>query len=116
MPEEIGIILLLVVGAIWLLVVILKAVANAISQAEKSFAVSSARRLVERYRAGRAKLSPFVQIIVPDQLDKVRKAIEVAEVDFVRFKDSTTWVAERPSRKNDKFVPYQIRRKSADER
>ena len=93
MPEELIIILVILIGAIWLLVKICQAIAASFDHATKSYSEAAARRKENRYVKGRDRLRQFVHALIPNELDRFEKKFEVARIEFDQAQELTNWIA-----------------------
>jgi Restriction endonuclease len=114
MPEELVIILVILIGAIWLLVKICQGVVAAIDQATKNHSQAVARRKVNRYLKGQNKLRPYIHTRIPDELDRIEKEFEVALNKFELAQKITHWVARPPVWRREEFKTLSPPRKSSD--
>jgi hypothetical protein len=64
MPEELAIGLIVVFAVGWIFVKVFQVLATAVGDIQKAIDDASIRRQRERTLAGRARLSPFVRIIL----------------------------------------------------
>ena len=114
MPEELVIILAILIGAIWLLVKICQGIAAVIDQATKNHSQAVARRKVNRYLEEQNKLRPYIRTRIPDELDGVEKEFEVALTKFELTQKIRHWVARPPAWRREEFKPLSHPRKSSD--
>lgn len=105
MPEELVIILAILIGAIWLLVKICQGIAASIDQATKNHSQAVAKRKVNRYLEGQNKLRPYIHARIPDELDGVEKEFDVALNKFELSQKITYWVARPPAWRRETFLP-----------
>jgi hypothetical protein len=105
MPEELAIILVVLIGVIWLLVKIGQGIGSSIDQATKSCNAASARRKQIRYSRGRDNLRQYVHAQIPDELDGFDKKFERVRIEFERMQKLTEWVARPPAWKKEEFQP-----------
>jgi len=103
MPEELAIILLVLIGVIWLLAKIGQGIAAFIDQAIKSHNAASARRKQIRYSRGRDNLRQYVHAQIPDELDGFDKKFERVRIEFERAQRLTEWIARQPTWKKEEF-------------
>ncbi len=111
MPEELVIVLVILIGGGWLVIWILKAIGSAITETGKSFSEAAARRRQQRYLRGRVRLSHFVHAVVPDDLSATKSQLERTKNNFREFQTISKWVAERPTWTSLEFAPYKSPRK-----
>jgi hypothetical protein len=82
MPEALVIILVVVIGAIWLLVKVGQGTAALVDQATKNYDAATARRKVNRYAKKRDRLRQYVHTVIPNELDSFEKKFEVMHTQF----------------------------------
>jgi restriction endonuclease len=114
MPEELVIVLAILIGAIWLLVKICQGIAAVIHEATKNHSQAVARRKVNRYLEGQNKLRPYIHTQIPDELGGVEKEFEATLTKFELAQGITHWVARPPAWKREEFQPLPPPRKSSD--
>ncbi len=114
MPEEVVVILAILIGAIWLLVRICQGIAAAIRQATKNQSDAAARRKMNRYLEAQRRLRPYIHVQIPDELGGVEKDFEAALAKFELTQRITHWVARPPAWKREEFQSLAPLRKSAD--
>src|ERR1700737_4550742 len=105
MPEELVIILAILIGAIWLLAKICQAILGGIYQAQKNRTEAGARRKEIRYLEVQDKLRPYIHARIPDELDGVEKEFEVALTKFELTQKIRHWVARPPAWRREEFRP-----------
>lgn len=103
MPEEVIILLALLIGAIWLLVVIGRGIAAAIDHATKNYNETTARKKANRYAKQRESLRQHVHSLIPDELDGFEKNFEVARTEFQKAQRLAPYVAHLPAWRRDIF-------------
>jgi restriction system protein len=105
MPEEVVIILAILIGAIWLLVKIFQAVDAALGRAMKSGYEAVARRKENRYTKRRDGLRQFVHVLIPNELDRFEKKFEFTRIEFEDVQRLTNWVPHPPTWEKEEFQP-----------
>jgi restriction system protein len=113
MPEELVILLAILIGAIWLLAKICQGIAAAIDQATKNHSQAVARRKVNRYLEGQNKLRPYIHTWIPEELDAIEKKFEVTLEKFELEQKITHWVARPPVWRREEFKTLTPPRKSS---
>ena len=103
MPEELLILLGIVIGAIWLLAKIGQGVAGVTSEATKSYNEAKAERKQNRYLEGRADLRQYVHARIPNDLNNLEKSYEIKKIEFEQAQRLTKSVARPPTWKNEEF-------------
>src|SRR5579862_5912882 len=108
MPEELGIALIIIVAVGWILIKILQAFGRAIGETFKgiSDALSASGKRISDARSARSrasfdkqklKLSQYLTIRVPNQLNSAEQLIRSLQSHFDDVKQRTKWTVERPS-------------------
>jgi len=105
MPEELAIILAVVIGGIWLLVKILQGIGTAIDNASSRYSQAATRRKQNHYVKRREALCQFVHVVIPDELDRFQKKLETTLIDFEQIQRHTKWVACSPAWRKEEFQP-----------
>jgi hypothetical protein len=113
MPEALLIILVVLIGAIWLLVKLGQAIASAIDDATKNFSGAAARRKENRYKKGREGLRQYAHYLIPGELDEFEKKLEVARIELDQAQTLISWVARPPAWRKEEFQPLAPPRKSS---
>jgi HJR/Mrr/RecB family endonuclease len=103
MPEELAIILAILIGAIWLLVKIVKGIAAFMDQATKNHHAAEARRRQDEYSRGRDSLGHYIRTLIPNELDLFEKKFERVRIELDQARVATGWVAHPPGWKREKF-------------
>ncbi len=103
MPEELAIILLVLIGVIWLLVKIGQGIATFIDQVGKNHVAATARRKQERYSRTLAGLRQYVRTRIPDELSDFEEKFECAFLEFEKATSLTERVARPPVSKKEEF-------------
>lgn len=111
MPEELAIVLIVLIVGGWVVIAILKAIGSAITETQKSLSDAATRRQQQRYLKNRLRFSHFVHAIVPDDLSTAQRHFERAQADFREFQALHKWVAVRPGWTSLEFTPYKSPRK-----
>lgn len=88
MPQEIVIILVVLIGAIWLLAKIVQGISASINQALRNYNEAAARRKANRYSKKRDSLRQYVHFIIFNELDSFEKKLEAVRVDSRRHRVS----------------------------
>ncbi len=88
--------LALIAGAIWVLLLVLKVIAEFIEEASKSFEKTAAARKENRYTKGRDKLRPHVRSVIPTELDSFEKKLERTRTDFLEHAQKLSNLAPHP--------------------
>ena len=111
MPQELAIILVVLIGAIWLLAKIGQGAAKVMDAVTKDYNEAAARRKENRYARGRDRLRQYVHALIPNDLDRFEKKFEVTRIEFEQAQSRTNWVAHPPAWKRQEFQPLAPPRK-----
>jgi restriction endonuclease len=103
MPEELVIVLAIVIGAIWLLVKIGQGIASVIDEVKKNHWAAAAKTKQDRYLQVLASLRQYVHTRIPDELSDFEKKFEFARLEFETAKRLAGWVARPPAWKKEEF-------------
>jgi Restriction endonuclease len=114
MPEELAIVLVIVIGAIWLLVKIGQGIVAFIDQVTKNYGAAAAKRKQDRYLGRRDSFRQYVRASIPDELDGFAKKLENARIEFEQTKRLTKWVAHPPEWKKEVFRAVALPLKNGD--
>jgi hypothetical protein len=90
MPEEVVIVIVVLIGAIWLMVKLFQGLVSAI----EGFEESAAKRRLERFAHAKSKLSAAVSCSLPNELDSAEKRIKMTEREFTEFQRASKRTAE----------------------
>jgi Restriction endonuclease len=114
MPEEVVIVLAIVIGAIWLVWKIGQGIVSLIDEASKNYHTAAAERKQDRYLRGRASLRQYVRTVIPDELDNCENEGERVHAVFKQAQALTKWVARPPAWKNEEFKTLIRPKKDSD--
>jgi len=103
MPEELVIILVIIIGAIWLLIKIGQGIGTFIDEVMKSHNAAAAKKKQDRYLRSRERLREYVCTAIPNELDDFQRKCERAEAEFVQTRRLTDWAAHPPTWKDEEF-------------
>jgi restriction system protein len=112
MPEELVIVLAIIIGAIWLLVKICQGIAGAIRQAAKERIHAAERRKIDRYSERQKELRPYFHTQIPNELGQVQKELDAALTRLELTQKTTHWVARPPAWRKEGFQPVTPPRKN----
>jgi restriction system protein len=112
MPEELAIILAVLIGGIWLLVKILQGIGTAIDSASSSYSQAATRRKQNRYVKTREVLRQFVHVVLPDELDRFQKKFDTMRIEF-EAQGHIKWLACSPVWRKEEFHSLAYPRKSS---
>jgi Restriction endonuclease len=113
MPEELVIVLLVLIGAIWLVVKIAQGILASIDQATKNHQEAAANRKANRYAAERNQYRQYVHAVIPNELDSFEKKFEVLRSQFEQAQSLTKWLAVSPAWTKEEFRPLALPRKTS---
>src|SRR5579864_5679382 len=82
MPEELAIVVVVIIVAIWLVVKVLQGIASATDAARKSYSEAAAKRRQKRYAKGRDRFSQHVRVLIPDELNRFEKKLRAVQIDL----------------------------------
>ena len=108
MPEEIGIALVIIVIAGWLVIKILQAFGRAIGETLKEISDGFSARSKARFTRNKNKLSQCVSVTLPGQLDAAEQALNTAQRSLQKSKGETRWEARRPPWVREDFRPHTL--------
>ncbi len=111
MPQEIVIILVVLIGAIWLLFKIVQGISASIDQAAKNYNDAAAKRKANRFSKKRDSLRQYVHFLIFNELDSFEKKLEAVRAEFEQAQRLTGWVASPPAWTNEVFQAYSPPRK-----
>ncbi len=105
MPEELAIGLILLVAAGWIVLKILQAMAGAAESVFEQCSGYVSRYKAAKFQKQKAKLLPHAKIVVPEELDSIRRQLDEIEVRFRKKQTDTTWTPNRPLWTKQEFRP-----------
>jgi restriction system protein len=108
MPEEIGIALVIIVIVGWLLIKILQAFGRAIGETSKEISDGLSARSQARLLERKNKLSQYVSVFLPNQLDSAEQALDSIQRNLQTSKGQTRWDARRPAWVLEEFKSYTL--------
>jgi Restriction endonuclease len=108
MPEEIGIALVIIVIVGWLLIKILQAFGRAIGETLKGISDSLSANSRVRFTQNKSRLSQFVSVILPNQLEAAGQAVNAVQRNLQRSKEETRWEARRPFWVREEFKSHTL--------
>jgi hypothetical protein len=103
MPEELVILLGILIGAIWLFVKISQGIAGVATEVTKSYRIAKAKRKHEDYLKGRTDFRQYVHARIPDDLDSCEKHYALKKTEFEQAQRLTKSVARPPIWKKEDF-------------
>jgi restriction system protein len=108
MPEEIVIVIIVIIAVLWLLFKILAAIFKFSMEVQKDFNEATTRRGKKRFAKGKSKLSPNIRVFLPNQLDEAEKKVATIEHNFENVERTTTWVAKPPDWTKKEFHEFRL--------
>lgn len=108
MPEELGIALVIIVIVGWLLIKGLEAFVNALEKTSKEVSDNLAAKSRARFVAKRSRLSQYVSVTLPNQLDSAEQVLNSLQNDLQATKRQTRWEVRRPSWVREEFKPHTL--------
>jgi hypothetical protein len=103
MPEALIIILVIGVGAIWLLVKISQGIVAFLDEALKGYNKAASKRTQNRYSRGRNRLRQYIYVLMPDELDPFERHIEYVRMGFQQAQRLTKFVPCPPAWQKEDF-------------
>jgi restriction system protein len=110
MPEEIGIALVIIVIAGWLLIKILQVFGRAVGETLKGISDSLAAHSNARFIRSKTRLSRYVSVISPTQLEAAEQAVNTVQRNLQTSKEQTRWEARRPYWVREEFGSHTLPR------
>src|SRR2546427_5140043 len=102
MPEELAIVIAVLIGAIWLIVKVFQGIGTFFDETHKA----AEKKRLERFTQGKSKLSAAVSLSLPKELDRADKRLKTIEVEFAQIQRTNKWSAESPRWSNEDFKPH----------
>jgi hypothetical protein len=93
MPQEIGIALVIIVFVGWLLIKILQAFGRAIGETLKEISDSLSAHSKARFTQGKSRLTQYVSVILPNQLEAAEQAVNAVQRNLQTSKEEAQWEA-----------------------
>jgi restriction system protein len=108
MPEEIGITLIVVVILVWLIAKILQTFGRAVGKSYKELSDGLSARSSAHFLEKKKRLSEYVSVLVPNQLDGAQQGLDLVERKLQVLKDQTRWEVRRPLWVRQEFKPFTL--------
>lgn len=108
MPEEIGIALVIIVIVGWLFIKILQAFGRVIGETHKGISDSLSVYSKTRFARNKSKLSQYVSVVVPSQLEAAEQAVQAVQRSLQTSKEETRWEARRPLWVREEFRSHTL--------
>lgn len=105
MPDELGIILLILVAAVW--------VVKIFGEIQQSLARDIAERRELDFRNRKAELSSAVRVVLPDDLSKVEREVQRLKEQFQSRRSQTDWTPVHPAWEKRDFLKQTFAARSA---
>lgn len=97
MPEELVIVLVVIVAILWAALALFGAVSKGVQESFKELNENLAKRRIQRFQQKKAGLVHFVKAIRPNDLSRAERTINRLEAEFRRIQTETVWIANRPT-------------------
>src|SRR5689334_8057326 len=105
MPEELGIIIVLIValsgGAVWLLIKVFEGLESGVDEVQKY----TKRLRLDRFDRLKEQTSAAVSLSLPKGLERAEKRIKIAEIEFKQFQETSKWIPQSPHWSRHTFMP-----------
>jgi hypothetical protein len=95
MPEELVIVLAIVVAAVWAVMKIFGVVSRGLQGLSKELHEGRAKYQNHVFQQKRAELARYVKAIRPNDLARAERTINTLQAEFERLRSETVWVAKR---------------------
>ncbi len=105
MPEEIGIALVVIVVVVWLIAKLFQALGRAFNETQEKLSDQISARSKARLLEQKNKLSQFVSVVLPNQLNTVEQEIVSAEGRLKEAHAHRKWEARHPFWVRQEFKP-----------
>jgi hypothetical protein len=106
MPEEVGIVLLILIFAGWVLIKLLQAFASGLSSTQREFSRSIRARAEQRLSKKKSRLAQHIHSVLPNQLEQAENQLHTVRVEFSQHKKQAVWNPQRPAWTRKNFTPY----------
>jgi len=120
MPEEVGIALVVLFVAGWLLFKVAEALYGAFKSARDelsgTFARMSgafARKGAQRFANRKSNIAQHVRIILPNELAKAERDLASLDAKLQKCRNETNWIPQRPSWEKKPFLPHSFSSQNA---
>ncbi len=97
MPEELGIAIVILVVAVWLVVKVFQAVGRALAETQKGLSEGIGKRVNASRVRRKGRLSEYVTVVLPGQLDSAEKELDQAETHLRQVIAAKRSLPQRPS-------------------
>jgi hypothetical protein len=108
MPEEIGIAIVVIVVVVWLIAKILRAFGRAIGTTHRELSNKLSARSNARFLEEKLRLSQYVSVLVPDQLNVAEQELDLVRGELKKIKAQKRWEVNRPSWVRQEFKTYTL--------
>jgi hypothetical protein len=113
MPEELGIILVVLVAAVWGAFALIGGAAKTFGEVQKSLARNIAANRERRFCSRKAMLASAVRVVLPDDLSKAEREVQRLNEEFQRRRAETVWTPVRPAWERRNFLKQTFSPRSA---
>lgn len=112
MPEELAIVVVVLVVACWLLVKMVRAFVDSVDAVWWTWSAALTKGRKNRYLKKKSVLSHFVQVVIPNELGPGEKQLDQTEVQFGQFQNISKWNASPPAWTRAEFKQYTLPNKN----
>ena len=106
MPEEVGISLVVLIVAGWVLFKLIAAFVAGINQAHEDVSGAYARRVAQRFAKRRLQLAQHVQIVLPNELERAEQEMSSVDAKLREARSETVWTPQRPVWEKRPFLAH----------
>ncbi|MGA8086962.1 MAG: restriction endonuclease [Terracidiphilus sp.] len=103
MPEELVIVLAIIVAALWVVIKIFGAVSKGLQELSKELHEGRAKYRDNAFQKKRAKLACYVKAVRPDDLARAERTTSKLQSEFERLRSETVWIAKPPTWEKKRF-------------
>ena len=96
MPEELAILVVVLVAVVWGISALIGAVAKTFGEAQKSFVRDIFANRERRFSSRKSRLASAVRFTLPDDLSKAEREVQRLKDEFQRRRTQTVWTPVRP--------------------
>ena len=96
MPEELGIALVVLFAVGFVLFALVKTLLRVLTTAREGVTGLLAQQSASRFEKKKHKLVPHVRIVLPNELGRAARTVNVLEAEFQRRRTESVWIPQRP--------------------
>jgi HJR/Mrr/RecB family endonuclease len=104
MPEELAILVIVLVAVVWGIFALIGGVTKVLGEAQRSFVRNIAANRERRFSNRKIRLARAVQFTVPDDLSKAEREVQRLKEEFQRQRTQTVWTPVRPAWERRTFL------------